>query len=66
MGGRRGLEILRATLENMAVPVIAEQFTLPRANEVLRAGELLDPSASRELHNVISSLIGSVVAAVAA
>ncbi|MCZ6737558.1 MAG: hypothetical protein O7B77_06235, partial [Actinobacteria bacterium] len=65
MGGRNGLDVLRATLENMGVPVIAEQFALPHATAVLKDGVLWDPAANRHLDGVVSSLIGSVVAVAA-
>ena len=65
MGGRNGLNVLRATFENMGVPVIAEQFALPQATAVLKDGMLWDQDASRHLDRVVSSLIGSVVAAAA-
>jgi len=65
MGGRNGLDVLRATLENMGVPVIAEQFALPHATAVLKNGVLWDPAANRDLDSVVSSLIGSVVAVAA-
>ncbi len=64
-GGRNGLDLLRATLENMGVPVIAEQFALPHATGVLKDGVLWDPAANRNLDGVVSSLIGSVVAVAA-
>lgn len=64
-GGRNGLDVLRATLENMGVPVIAEQFALPHATAVLKDGVLWDPAANRDLDYVVSSLIGSVVAVAA-
>ena len=57
MGGARGLRVLRASLENMHVPVIDAQLTVPTAHEVLGEYELADLESREMLKSVIAALI---------
>ena len=59
MGGKRGLAILRATLENIHVPVIDEQASIPDAGNKIIDGSLRDPDAENQLERVIEGLIRS-------
>ena len=57
MGGKRGLAILRATLENIRVPVIDQQVSIPDAGTKILDGNLTDPEAELDVRNVIEALI---------
>lgn len=59
-GGRRGLAILKATLENMSVPVIETQFSLPDAPARLVDGRLVRAADQLELDRVVDELVASV------
>lgn len=60
-GGRRGLSVLRMTLENMSVPVVESEFNLSRAPSRLMEGILLSSDDRKKLDRVIDELLGSVV-----
>ena len=58
-GGVRGLAILRATLENMAVPVIETELAVPEATLHVEG----DASASDELDAKIETLVAELISA---
>ncbi|MEE8375339.1 MAG: NAD(P)H-dependent oxidoreductase [Acidimicrobiia bacterium] len=57
MGGKRGLAILRATLENMRVPVVDVHLRLANALDKLTDGRLTDEGSVAQLDLVVASLI---------
>lgn len=60
-GGRRGLAVLRSTLENMSVPVTKAQLTLANAPARLADGQLVNAGDRVELERVIGDLVASIV-----
>jgi len=60
MGGRNGLDILRATLTHMAVPVLAEQLSVPAARESLVEGELAKSEDQAALRSAVAALVSTI------
>lgn len=56
-GGERGLVILRATLENMRVPVVDVDLSVANASDKLIDHHLTDAAAVHRLDLVVASLI---------
>ena len=56
-GGRNGLEILRSSLSNMAVPVVEEQVSVAKAGEALVGGELVNDEDKATLRSGVAALL---------
>ena len=60
MGGRNGLDILRATLTHMAVPVLDDQVSVPAARESLVDGELVESDDQSALRSAVATLLATI------